>query len=368
MGLREDHRPTTAPSHFRPTARIEAPNRGAAPLAAVLLGALALLFAGLLAVVVRDALRVDRAQPERALGSDAGYPRSAQFPGGLEFQLGARPTRLVATTARAIDFLAALCDPDEIAGFPEQALEYATLEPEKEAALAGAGRFYAYTAEPVLRLGPDLVVADLWQSADTHARLVESGVPLLVLPELVDWNDVRQTVLALGHLLDRDARAEALVGDTETRLAALAARAAERPRLRALTYSNFGSKGFTAGRGTSVHEILILAGLENAVAADGRDGHLEITFEELLRLDPDVIVVSAPLNTPVSHTGDRGGASEAILKGEPSLANLRAVRTGSIVVLPAGLFACNSHRMVRAAEVLSDAVADLGASVVGGPR
>ena len=380
MGLPHIHRPTSAPTSARtpfwdggpvrdrPRSTARSTVRGTVPSAVVLLMLAAVLVLGFLGFLLRDALEGEHPTASEPLEIQVGYPRTAEFPSGMRFELRSRPKRLVATTARSVDFLAALCDPHEIVGFPEQALEYATLEPAYEAALNDTVRFYAYTAEPVLRLAPDLVVADLWQSADTHGRLQESGVPLLVLPELVNWSDARATLLALGHLLDREERAAAAVRDAEARMQALAARADSRPRLRALTYSNFGSKGFTAGRGTSVHEILELAGLENAIAREGRGGHLELTFEELLRLDPDVIVVSAPLNTTASHTGDRGGASESILKGEPSLANLRAVQTRSIVALPAGLFATNSHRMVRAAEVLLDAVEALESPANGGLR
>jgi len=292
----------------------------------------------------------------------AGYPRSATLPGGVQFELPAPARRIVATTARAVEFLADLCEPERLVGFPDQALEYATLDAAMEAALAPATRFYAYAAEPVLRLAPDLVVADLWQSADTHGRLRASGVPLLILPELVGWDDVRTTLLALGTLLDRDAIASALVADGEARMAALAARGV--PRQRAMVYSNFGAKGFSAGAGTSIHEIMVLAGLANVVAEDGGRGHLDMTFEQLLRIDPDVIIVSEPLAIPAAHTGDRGGASAALLLAEPSLAGLRAVRERRIVALPAGLFASNSHRMVRAAEVLATAVEALPA--VGG--
>lgn len=368
MGLPQEHRPASAPPLVHPLSRTTAPTRGAVSYVVVLLGLVAVLLALFLGFLWQEALRSETVEWHEFREVHEGYPRSAEFPGGMRYELHSRPQRLVATTARSVDFLAALCDPSEFVGFPEQALEYATLEPEYEAALGGAGRFYSYTAEPVLRLAPDLVVADLWQSADTHGRLEEAGVPLIVLPELVEWSDVRTTLLALGLLLDREDRAQTVVRDAETRMQALVARTADKPRLRALTYSNFGSKGFTAGQGTSVHEVLQLAGLDNAIAREGRGGHLELTFEELLRVDPDVIVVSAPLNTPVSHTGDRGGASEAILKGEPSLANLRAVRNHSIVVLPAGLFATNSHRMVKAAEVLLDAVEALTAPAGGGPR
>jgi iron complex transport system substrate-binding protein len=314
---------------------------------------------------VVEALRVGVGETDRThRGAEEGYPRIVTFPDGSEFTVPARPVRIVAATSRAIDYLAALCEPERIVGFPEQALEYATLDPAQEAALSGATRFHAYVAEPVLRLQPDLVVADVWQSADTHARLRASRIPHLVLPQSLTWSDARALLLALGRVVDREEVAERLVSDGDARIATLAEAVKGRVRLRAVAYSNFGAQGFSAGSGTSIHEIIELAGLENAVAADGGVGHLDMTFERLLRLDPDVIVVSAPLNAPSAHTGDRGGASEAILLGEPGLAGLRAVRDRRIVALPAGLFATASYRLVHAAETLAALVEAHGAAEV----
>jgi ABC-type Fe3+-hydroxamate transport system substrate-binding protein len=99
-----------------------------------------------------------------------------------------------------------------------------------------------------------------------------------------------------------------------------------------------------------------LAGLHNAVAERGTVGHVGFTFEELLALDPDVIVVSRPLKMPEGPSGDRGGAAEKILYGEASLAGLRAVRERRVVSLPAWLFATGSHELVHGAEVLADEV------------
>jgi ABC-type Fe3+-hydroxamate transport system substrate-binding protein len=143
------------------------------------------------------------------------------------------------------------------------------------------------------------------------------------------------------------------VAGLELRVAALAQRTAPRGRLRAISYSNFGTQGHGAGSGTTIDEILRLAGLENAAATAGRVGHVSLSFEELILLDPDVIVVSTPLHTDVAHAGDRGGASETVLLSEPSLAGLRAVRERRIARLAPGLFACASQRVVDAAEALA---------------
>lgn len=295
------------------------------------------------------------------MGLGACGPSEAPRTGSLQSLATAEPApqsrRIVPASARGIEFLADLVGPERVAALPEQGFEYATLG-EDAARWRDLPRFTAYLAEPLLALAPDLVLCDPWQSVDTNQRLVEAGVRVVVLPDTIAWHEGAKVLEELGRVLGVEERARAVVGDLDTRAATLAHRfASNKHRRRALCYSNFGSQGFGAGQGTTIDHILTLAGLVNAAAEAGRVGHVNLTFEELLLLDPDVIVVSAPLHTDVGHAGDRGGASEAVLLSEPSLAGLRAVRERRIARLSPGLYACASHRVVDAAEAL---VAELG--------
>lgn len=262
------------------------------------------------------------------------------------------PRRIVPASATAVDIVSALVPPDRIAAFPEQALEYSVLH-EAGPELAGTPRFSAYVAEPVLALEPDLVVIEPWQSAETTQRLRSTGIRVLALPEVRGWSDARAALELVARELGETDSARSVLEDLDRRVESLRARAAERPKLRGLCYSNFGGAGSTAGSGTTLHAMFELAGIVNLVAERGTAGHVGLSFEELLALDPDVIVVSQPLRMPEGPAGDRGGASEKLLLGEPALSGLRAVRERRIVRLPAWLFATGSHEMVHGAEVLS---------------
>ena len=114
--------------------------------------------------------------------------------------------------------------------------------------------------------------------------------------------------------------------------------------------------------------MLQLVGLRNAAAEAGREGHATISFEELLRLDPDLILVSRPLQMEEGSAGDRGGASERLLLSESSLAGLRAVRERRIVSLPAWLYATASHEIVSGAEALALSVDELLGRLAAAPE
>src|SRR5262249_12615659 len=186
---------------------------------------------------------------------------------------------------------------------------------------------------------------------ETTERLRSAGLRVLVLPEIAEWDAARAALGTLGRELGESARADALIADLDARVARLRASAAGRGTWRALCYSNFGDAGSTAGAHTTIDAMMRLAGLTNVIAERGASGHVGIGFEELLTLDPDLILVSQPLRTAAEHAADRGGASERLLYAEPSLANLRAVREKRIVALPAWLFATGSPQLVRGAGV-----------------
>lgn len=278
-----------------------------------------------------------------------------ETPGAPPSAAATRASRVIPTSASAVDFASALLEPERIVALPEQALEYSllhTLPPR----FASTARFDVYLAEPILALGPDLVLADAFQAPETTQRLRQAGVEVFTLPVIGSWRDARAALVQLGERFGRAERASELCAELDARVARLEQRAASGPRLRAVVYSSFGGVGSTAGADTTIDDVLRLAGLDNAAALAGRSGHTDLSFEALIALDPELIVVSAPLKAPPSSQGDLGGASERVLLAAPALAELRAVRERRIVALPAWLFATNSFEIVRAAELLREQV------------
>ena len=280
-----------------------------------------------------------------------------------------KPVRIVATSATAVDIVAALVEPGRIAGFPVQALEYSALHDEPPA-FASIPKFEAYLAEPVFALRPDLVVIDPWQAPETSARLREAGVTVLALPEVRGLDDAYAALRKVAEVVGELESAQTLEVELRARCERLRERAARRTEkhgaLRALCYSNFGGAGSTAGSGTTVHAMFELVGLRNLTAERGTVGHAAATFEELLALDPDLIVTSQPLKMGEGASGDRGGASGKLLRTEPMLAGLRAVREDRLVALPAWLFASGSHELVTGAEKLESEIEALLARLEGG--
>ena len=254
---------------------------------------------------------------------------------------------MLLANSSAVDMVTLLLGPERLAALPAQALQFSRLEDEP-GVFSGVPTFTVFDAETVLSFEPDLVVCDPWAAGDTVARLRELDLAVLSLPKVVALADVLESIRVLGEVLGAEQRAGQVVAELEGRVAVLGASAARRAGLRAVSYSNSGSGGWSAGAGTTNHELITLAGMENTTARRGRVGHVRTSFEELYAMDPDFLLVG--------DLREGAGATEQLLRNDPALAELRAVREGRILTVPARLFASSSQEMVAGAEVLAAAV------------
>ncbi|MEM7308125.1 MAG: ABC transporter substrate-binding protein [Planctomycetota bacterium] len=280
------------------------------------------------------------------------FPRVVELPEGGSLRIEAPPQRVVLANSSAVDMASLLLPPARVAAIPEQAFLFSRLaeDPAGTDGFRGVATFDRFDAETVLSFAPDLVVCDPWAASDTVARLRELDVTVLTLPKVVALADVLESIRVLGLVLGADGAAEAALADLDGRIARLRASASARGRLRAVTYTTSGAGGWTAGAGTTNHELITLAGLENAAAAAGRVDHVRTSFEELYALDPDFVLVGD------YRSGMEEGATKSFLQQAPQLAELRAVREGRILTVPARLFSASSQEIVAGAEELAAAV------------
>lgn len=222
--------------------------------------------------------------------------------------------------ARALLLLAALATPAH-AGQRVVSLNLCTdqmlvlLAPEQVAALSPLARdptlsFVAKqadrmpttraSAEAVLRLHPDLVLAAPYGAQTTLGLLGEEGVKVVRIDLPADFAGIRTQTRRLAALLGVPARGEALIAAMDAKLAALKPPAHP---VRALVWQ---PRGYTAGPGSLADAVLRAAGLTNI--STGR----QVGLEALLRLRPDLLVLPAPARFPslatelLDHPATRG--------------------------------------------------------------
>lgn len=274
------------------------------------------------------------------------FPRTVSS-GGDRIVLAAPPQRVVLASTPLVDLGVALVGPERVAAICDQAFTWSVLALDRRG-FGDVPVFHEYLAETLLALRPDLVLCNPFSTAGTTARLRESGIPVVPFDHPRSLEAALAQLDAVGWMLGVEARAATVAASVRERAAALAARPGARVGLRAMTYVNHGTGAWSSGGACMIDEWLRLAGLRNAGAELGRQDVFKISTEELLALDPDLIVVTAQL-------GQAQDPSEALLRGDPNLARLRAVREERILRVHPLDVATTSHEIVAAAERLADA-------------
>lgn len=232
------------------------------------------------------------------------------------------PSRIVSGYYISTSALIALGLQDRIVGIEAKAAKrpiYSLSAPEL-IDLPNVGSAKEFNLEGCIALKPDLVILPK-KLKDAAATLTELGIPvLLVNPE--SQEELEGMLTLLGEATGTEARAEELLsaidairGQLEEKLAG-----AEKPR--AYLAGN-GALLTTAGGKMYQSDMLTLAGAEN-VAAELEDTYwAEVSYEQLLQWNPDVIVLASDATYSV----------EDVLADE-NLADCTAVKNGAVYQLP----------------------------------
>jgi len=252
------------------------------------------------------------------------------------------PRRIVSLTLAADEILLALVPPTRIA-----ALTYLADDGRYSNVVVEAQRILhkvRANAEQVLALRPDLIVVAAYTSATTKTLLRETGISLLELPWYDSLAGVQQNILAIGMAVGEADRARVLVAEMVRRLQELQRRVASASRPRVLYYA---AGGFTAGNGTTMDEMITVAGGRNLAAETGIQRIKQISLETLVALNPAAILVS----------GEQGqeGLRERLL-ADPTLQDIEAIRTNRVYVIPLPYVSTLSHHMVQGVEAIAQAL------------
>ena len=200
------------------------------------------------------------------------------------------PARIVAVGGAITEIVYALGLQDRLVGIDTTSL----YPPEALKEKPNVGYMRALSAEGILSLNPDLVLAEAGAGPPAVLKQVEeAGVRLVTIPEAPTPEGVVDKIKAVGRLLDVSPAAERLAADVERRFAAVAsARQTVTKPVRAIFVLTLqGGRPLVAGTGTAADGIIRLAGGIN-VGAEFQ-GYKAMTDEAIIAAAPDVVVVMA---------------------------------------------------------------------------
>ena len=220
---------------------------------------------------------------------------------------------------------------------PWSAIVYPRL-PEVETLVVGSGAGEV-NYEEALNLQPDIVFASDDEVTETARKQGLAAVNV----GFVDYQGLRDNVNLTAKILGGDAidiarEWEALL-DENIALVADRMKNAAGKKKRILHIANANDFTMVDGPKTIVEEWIKLAGGEIAIDKEGN--RLEVTAEEILNSDPDVVII-----------GNAGPEDVERFKADEAFAGLRAIQEGNVYANPSGVFPWDRYSGEEALQVL----------------
>lgn len=248
----------------------------------------------LLAVAAAAALlpATGLAQSRRVVTDSAG--RKVELPVRVERIYAAGPPASILVFAVAPDKLIGWTSAWREAERPFIAQRYADLP--SLGRLTGRGN--TANAEIVMGAKPDVII-DYGTINPTYSSLADrvqqqTGIPYLLLDG--DFDRMGESILQVGRIAGEEKRAEALARYTQDTIAEIGRRVTKVPaNRRPRVYYGRGPQGLSTGLAGSINmESIEQLGAVNVAAELGKGGLVQVSVEQVLRWNPDVIVTIDP--------------------------------------------------------------------------
>jgi iron complex transport system substrate-binding protein len=269
-----------------------------------------LLSAGVISVLLPA---IAHGQGTRVVTDGAG--RKVTLPAKIERIYAAGAPASVLVFAVAPDKLMGWTSPFRDAERPFVAPRYADLP--AYGRLTGRGN--TANVEIVVKARPDLII-DYGTIQDTYISLADrvqtqTGIPYLLLDG--DFDRMVDVILQFGRIAGEETRAAALAQYARDTIADINARVAKIPAMqRPRVYYGRGPQGLNTGLAGSINmESIEQVGARNVAAELGKGGLVQVSIEQVLRWNPDLIVTTDPNFYALARTHPIWSAMPAVRAG-----------------------------------------------------
>ena len=248
----------------------------------------ALLFALLFAITctASPAANPSPTATPKASATAAAFPTSVTDFQGRSVAISKRPERIVSIGPSNTEFLFALGAGDRVVGDDDFSDEPAAATTKEH--VGGV----KVSLEKVVSLKPDLIVTVKFSDGTIEALSQTSAAVLVVDPQ--GAADVARSATLIGQAIGADG--VKLAADIQKQLDAVKAKTDPAPKLKVFHEIDASDpvRIYTVGPGSFIDDLINLAGGVN-VFATARKAYPTVSSEEIVRADPDVIVLGDSL-------------------------------------------------------------------------
>lgn len=264
--------------------------------------------------------------------SSVSYPLTVKDQAGHTVTISKQPVHIASTTEGTDEILTGLVPKKDIALVTAQASQpdYSNVA----SLVKGIPSISSVSAEQVIAVHPDLVLMASYNTQGVVQQIEQAGSPVYEFANFNSVAEIEQNIKVLGKLVNEPAKASQMVRMVQQKIAAVQKAVAGQPKPTVLDY---GSYGYAAGSGTTIQDIITDAGGVNA--AVGLHGWSAITTEEVVKLNPDVII----------DTTDDAAFKQKLLNN-PALQSVKAIADHHVYILSGADLGSVSQYIYRAVE------------------
>lgn len=204
-------------------------------------------------------------------------------------------------------------------------------------------------SELVLTLLPDIaLVTDYHYKThpETLKQFEEAGIDVVVVGSAISFEDVYSNIEMIGTATGSKKKAEEIVSDMKERLQAIKDKAADiKDKKKVWVEVSPAPDIFTTGKNTFMHEML--ESIQAVNAAGDQEGWVKMTEEEIVQLDPEVIITTYGyyVDNPTAGVLNREGWTEV-----PAVKNKNVFDVDSDTVTRPG------PRLIEGVETLAELI------------
>jgi iron complex transport system substrate-binding protein len=215
------------------------------------------------------------------------FPKTLVDASGQEFILHMAPQRLVSVTLATDEILSELVGEQRVVGITHLA---------DDPKISNIPHQYSKhikrinsDIEAILALQPDLVFVTRYTRAETVRLLFAAGIAVVRLSGDSSFKEIKDNIVTIGRVTGTEDRAGKLLQKLQADREAITAKIKGQPSVRVLFYS---LNGYTAGVGTTVDEVIGVAGGINVAQEAALTGSQKISEELAIGLQADVILLN----------------------------------------------------------------------------
>ena len=287
---------------------------------------------------------------ENAVASTHGYTvTDAQ---GVTLHFDAKPQRIISLSISTDEILLDLVDRKRILALSKLADDPGISNIATQAQNI-QGRATGESAELLLALNPDVLLVPDFTKAETIQALRDMQLKVYVYKTPHDITSVRKCISNLGMVVGENERAQKLIDKMDKRLQEISQAIGQPSQEKSVIFMRDNGGAYYSPQ-SSFNEICRYAKVRNALTGLHYDKPMDISQEEVIRLNPDAFLLS-DWNYDGKHDADI--AKKALLDN-PSYQSTKAIQNKEIYILP-------SAHLLAVSQYTVEAVADLARVAYG---